>query len=52
MISIAILETNEYEDAENPNTDDRKVLPMLHSHGVLAELQSSTEYLWCLRAYC
>jgi hypothetical protein len=34
MISIATtLEANEYEDAENPNTDDCKVLPKL-----LAEL--------------
>lgn len=36
MISIATtLEANEYEDAENPNNDACKVLPML-----LAELQS------------
>jgi len=32
MISIATLEANEYEGAENPNTDDCKVLPMSQSH--------------------
>jgi hypothetical protein len=49
MISLAnTLEANEYEDAENPNTDDCKVLPML-----LAELQSlSTKHLRCTRVYC
>jgi hypothetical protein len=47
MISIATtLEANEYEEAENPNTDDCKVLPMSQSHGVLAELWSlSTKHL-------
>jgi hypothetical protein len=47
MISIAItIKTNAYKDAENPNTDDCKVLPMQQSHGVLAELQVlSTEHL-------
>jgi len=46
MISTATtLEANEYEDAENPNTDECRVLPMSHSHGVLAELQLSTKHL-------